>query len=128
MGGRCIGRVVIAVVTTLVMSGAMSGGALAQPTEPESRHATFTATSTSTPDRAAARTSGQRFALLAEVSLGTAVVAAGFTAYWYFYKYKRLLHKFEERHVASLANSETKIDVVPWVQPQSSGVMIAGWF
>ncbi len=92
------------------------------------RHAKFTAASTSPPDRAHARTSGQRFALIADVSLGTAVVAAGFTAYWYFYKYKRLLHKFEERHVASITNSETKIDVVPWVQPQSSGVMIAGWF
>ncbi len=92
------------------------------------RHAKFTAASTSPTDRAHARTSGQRFALLADVSLGTAAVAAGFTAYWYVYKYKRFLQKSEERHVASLTNSETKIDVVPWVQPQSSGVMIAGWF
>jgi hypothetical protein len=99
------------------------------------RHAKFTAASTSTADRADARTSGQRFALLADLSLGTAVVAAGFTAYWYFYKYKGSHRKPEERRVASphqsasrLATLETKIDVLPWVQPQSSGVMIAGWF
>jgi len=92
------------------------------------RHATFTAASTSAADRAEARTSGKRFALLADLSLGTAVVAAGFTAYWYFYKYKGGHRKPDERRVARLANLETKIDVLPWVQPQSSGVMIAGWF
>jgi len=95
MGGRCIGPVGIAV---------------------------FTAASTSPRDRADARTSGQRFALIADVSLGTAVLAAGFTASWYFYKYKRLLQKSEERHVASLTNSETKIDVVPWVPNLSPAV------
>jgi PEGA domain len=94
-----------------------------------SRHATFTAASTSTPDRAEARTSGRRFAHIADLSLGTAAVAAGFTAYWYLYKYRRSPRKSEERHVALIHSTlQTKIDVVPWVQPQSSGVMIAGWF
>jgi PEGA domain-containing protein len=94
-----------------------------------SRHATFTAASTSSPDRAEARTSGRRFALLADLSLGTAAVAAGVTAYWYIYKYRRSPRKSEERHAALVHPIlQTKIDVVPWVQPQSSGVMIAGWF
>lgn len=94
-----------------------------------SRHATFTAASTSSSDRAEARTSGRRFALIADLSLGTAAVAAGFTAYWYIYKYRRSPRKSEERHVALIHPTlQTKIDVVPWVQPQSSGVMIAGWF
>jgi lysozyme family protein len=89
------------------------------------QHATFTAGSTSKVDRADARTNGQRFALIADLSLGTAVVAAGFTAYWYFYKYKRSPKKSEERHPPQV---ETKLDVVPWVQSQSGGVTIAGWF
>lgn len=90
-----------------------------------SQHATFTGSSTSRLDRANARTSGQRFALIADLSLGTAVVAAGFTAYWYFYKYKRFPKNSEERHPPQV---ETKLDVVPWVQSQSGGVTLAGWF
>src|SRR4051812_44849987 len=35
MGGRCIGRVVIAAFATLAISGARSGGALAQPAQPQ---------------------------------------------------------------------------------------------
>jgi hypothetical protein len=82
------------------------------------------------------------------------VAAAGFTAYWYFYKYKRAPQKLpnlENRHPPRAAPSEensgpaekavggsssristslieTKLDVVPWVQPQSGGVTIAGRF
>lgn len=89
------------------------------------QHATFTGGSTSKLDRADARANGQRFALISDLSLGTAVVAAGFTAYWYFYKYKRSPKKSEERHPPQV---ETKLDVVPWVQSQSGGVTIAGWF
>jgi len=127
MGGRCIGRVGIAVLTTLVMFGARSGGALARPTEPASKAPA--GDSKRAPEPAGSGNSaGKRFALIADISLGTPVVAAGFTAYWYLYKYQRLLQKSEERRVASLVNSETKIDVLPWVQSQSSGVMIAGWF
>ena len=115
------------------------------------QHTTFTAGATSPLDRADARTSGQRFALIADLSLATAVAAAGFTAYWYFTKYKQPPKKQEERRPlamtpdprpirhdsASLLDStphdsaslrETKLDVVPWVQSQSGGVMIAGWF
>jgi len=90
-----------------------------------SQHSTFTGASTSKLDRDDARTNGKRFALITDVALGTAVVAAGFTAYWYFYKYKRSPNKPEERHPPP---AETKLDVVPWVQSQSGGVTIAGWF
>jgi hypothetical protein len=90
-----------------------------------SRHSTFTGASTSAPDRADARTSGQRFALIADISLGAAAVAAGFTAYWYFTKYRQQPKKSDERHPPPV---DAKLDVVPWVQPQSGGVTIAGRF
>lgn len=116
-----------------------------------SQHSTFTGASTSRLDRADARTNGQRFALITDLSLGTAAVAAGFTAYWYYYKYKQRPEKPEERHPppvdptgenpgptgkavggptarASASLIETKLEVVPWVQSQSGGVTIAGWF
>jgi hypothetical protein len=81
------------------------------------QHATFTGASTSPAAREDARTNGQRFALVSDVSLGAAVIAAGFTAYWYVARYR-----------PSRARMEAKLDVVPWVQPQSGGAAIAGWF
>ncbi|HEX7836910.1 MAG TPA: PEGA domain-containing protein [Kofleriaceae bacterium] len=75
-------------------------------------HATFTGRATSGPDREVARTRGKRFALVADASFAVTAVAASFTAYWYFYKYK----------------PHAKLDVVPWVQPRSGGAAIAGWF
>jgi hypothetical protein len=90
-----------------------------------SQHSTFTGASTSRLDRADARANGQRFALITDLSLGTAAVAAGVTAYWYFYKYKRFPKKPEQRPPPPVV---TKLDVVPWIQSQSGGVTIAGWF
>jgi hypothetical protein len=90
-----------------------------------SQHSTFTGASTSQLDREDARSNGQRFALIADISLGTAAVAAGFTAYWYFTKYRQEPKKPDERHPPPV---DAKLDVVPWVQPQSGGVTIAGWF
>lgn len=89
------------------------------------QHSTFTAASTSKLDREDARINGRRFALITDLSLGTTVVAAGFTAYWYFYKYRRAPPKPEDRHPPPV---EAKLDVVPWVQSQSGGVTIAGRF
>jgi hypothetical protein len=92
------------------------------------RHATFTRASTSAPDRDAARTSGRRLALASDIALGTAVVAAGYTVYWYFARYRRpprVPRAQEDRHSAPV---DAKLDVVPWVQPQSGGVTIAGRF
>jgi PEGA domain/Tetratricopeptide repeat len=89
------------------------------------QHSTFTSASTSKLDREDARTNGQRFALISDISLGTAVVAAGFTTYWYFYKYRHSPPKSEDRHPPPV---EAKLDVVPWVQSQSGGITIAGRF
>jgi hypothetical protein len=115
------------------------------------QHATFTAASTSRLDREGARTAGERFALLTDLSLAVTMAAAGFTAYWYFTRSKQHPRKQPGQHedhrpaTGELMGSapratgravgatprkfiRTKLDVVPWVQAQSSGVMIAGWF
>jgi hypothetical protein len=89
------------------------------------QHSTFTGATTSKLDREDARSNGQRFALIADISLGAAVVAAGFTAYWYFTKYRQHPKKLEERHPPPV---DAKLDVVPWVQPRSGGATLAGRF
>jgi hypothetical protein len=89
------------------------------------QHSTFTAAKTSKLDREDAQTNGQRLALAADISLGTAVVAAGFTAYWYFAKYRQHPRKPDERRPPSV---DAKLDVVPWVKPEAGGAMLAGWF
>jgi hypothetical protein len=88
------------------------------------QHAAFTGATTSKLGREDARTNGKRFALVTDVSLGTAAVAAGITAYWYFYRYKQT-QKLDDR---SSRPVETKLEVVPWVQTRSGGAVIAGWF
>jgi hypothetical protein len=84
-------------------------------------HATFTSASTTPADREDARSNGKRLAQLTDISIATAVVAAGFTTYWYFYKHKR-------RDQQVVVKPSAKVDVVPWVQSQSGGVTLAGWF
>lgn len=83
-------------------------------------HSTFSAASTSRSGREDARTSGRQLAMLADVSLAAAAVAAGFTVTWYIYRYRQ--------HPGNRANNSAKLDAVPWVQPQSGGLAIAGWF
>ena len=67
----------------------------------------------------------------------TAAAAAGFTAYWYFYRYKRRLTKSTADRARNPGDSRpgrhssqihTKLDAFPWVQPQLGGMTIAGWF
>ncbi|HET7503818.1 MAG TPA: PEGA domain-containing protein [Kofleriaceae bacterium] len=89
------------------------------------QHSTFTGASTSSADRQHARDRGERYALISDVSLGAAVAAAGFTAYWYFAKYRPAVAKPEQQHSGSV---DAKLDVIPWVQPQSGGLTAFGWF
>jgi PEGA domain len=100
-------------------------------------HAVFTRRTTLPADRADAQADGRLLARLADAAAITAVAAAGFTAYWYFYRYRgRLANSTEDaardpsdsrpaRHSPPIS---TKLDVVPWVQPQLGGMMVAGWF
>ena len=70
--------------------------------------------------RSDAQANGKLLAHLTDAALGTAVVAAGFTAYWYFYRYKR--------GAANAPSDRAKLDLVPWVQPSYGGMAIAGRF
>jgi hypothetical protein len=88
-------------------------------------HATFVGAATAASDREDARVRGQQDVLIAGISLGTAVVAAGVTVAWYFVKYRQPHRKSDNRPRPPAA---AKLDVVPWVQPQSGGVTLAGRF
>jgi PEGA domain len=107
-------------ITVVAIAGATVAGVLAL-----RRHDTFAGAMTSAIDRQDARDAGTRLARVSDVAIGTAVVAAGFTTGWYFFKYRQRPEKPEVRRSPA---GNAKLDVVPWVQPQSGGVTIAGWF
>lgn len=90
-----------------------------------SRHGTFTGADATRNERLDARTSGENLALVTDLALGTAVVAAGFTAYWYFFKYKPGKAKFSAEAAPS---TMSKVDLVPWVQSEAGGFSVAGSF
>jgi hypothetical protein len=100
-------------LTVAAVAGAGTLGALAL-----REHATFTRRTTDPVDRDDARANGRLLAQLTDVAIGTAIAAAGFTAYWYFYRYKRRLDN----------SRQTKLAMVPWVQPQLGGMTVAGRF
>jgi hypothetical protein len=100
-------------LTIAAIGGASTLGALAL-----RQHAVFTRRTTEPVAREDARANGRLLAQLADVASITAVAAAGFTAYWYFYRYKGRLDN----------SRQAKLDVVPWVQPQLGGMTLAGRF
>jgi hypothetical protein len=87
------------------------------------KHGTFTAGDSSAGERNDARDAGKRFALISDLTLVGALGAAGFTAYWYFFKYKPAQGKLATEQVP-------KVTVVPWVQPhtQEGGLSLLGRF
>jgi len=92
------------------------------------QHTVFARRSTSPADRVDAQADGRRLAHLADASVITAVAAAGFTAYWYLYRYRGRVVKSTADRTGKPGDSSTKLDVVPWVQSQLGGMAIAGWF
>jgi hypothetical protein len=89
-----------------------------------SRHGTFTDPQTSPVNREDAQASGKTLALVTDLCFVGAVGAAAFTTYWYLKKYKPQA----QLHVERQAGIRPKVDVVPWVQPQASGLAVAGAF
>jgi hypothetical protein len=87
------------------------------------QHSTFTAANTPGLDRLDAQDNGKSFAHLTDAFIGGAVVAAGFTAYWYLYKYRPAARAY-----AAETHPVSKVQVVPWVQPDASGFVLAGAF
>jgi hypothetical protein len=119
-------------LTLAAAAGASTLGALAI-----RQHAAFTRRTTAPVDRDDARANGRLLAQLTDAAIVTAVAAAGFTAYWYFYRYKRRLDNSAAHRAGSptagrsarhAVSRQAKLDVVPWVQPQLGGMTLAGRF
>lgn len=110
-------------VTLAAAAGAGILGALAI-----RQHTVFARRSTSPADRADAQANGRLLAHLADASVITAVAAAGFTAYWYFYRYRERLVNSTADRTGKPGDSSPKLDVVPWVQSQLGGMAVAGSF
>ncbi len=92
-------------------------------------HGTFVGDDSTRNERLDARASGENYALFSDVMLGTTLVAAGFTTYWYLVKYRKGNAKPADSSPNSpLAPTMSKVDVVPWVQPSASGLSVAGTF
>jgi hypothetical protein len=89
------------------------------------QHSIFTGASTTTPDRLDAEENGRHLAIASDFLLLGTLGAAGFTAYWYVYKYKKALDKPAEDTTNPNA---PKLDFIPWVQPGGGGLAAVGTF
>lgn len=104
------------------------------------QHGTYTANESTPVERADAKTNGERLALVSDLTLIGGLGAAGFTAYWYLYKYRRGQQKpaaeqpAPPRAVPPVVRRHrdeshyAKVVVAPWVQPEASGLAIVGAF
>jgi PEGA domain len=98
-----------------------------------SAHSTFTAGDSKAVDRADAKSNGTTLAHVTDIMFAGALVAGGFTAYWYFFKYKPAQKKLTEGEQPIIrrdpnAPDISKVDVIPWVQPTAGGFSVAGSF
>jgi len=111
-------------ITVAAFGAFIVGGILAV-----GEHGTFVAADSTRNERLDAQASGQNYALFSDVMLGTTIVAAGFTTFWYLFKYRKGNAKAAESPSTSpLAPTMSKVDVLPWVQPSASGFSVAGTF
>ncbi|NVB77830.1 MAG: PEGA domain-containing protein [Kofleriaceae bacterium] len=100
------------------------------------KHNTFTSPDSTSPERKDAQVQGKNLALVSDICLGGAVVAGAFTAYWYLFKWKPAHRAYEDRDKPAAAPVAPdvdaalvpKINVVPWVQPDAGGLVVAGSF
>ncbi|MDQ3369796.1 MAG: PEGA domain-containing protein [Myxococcota bacterium] len=116
-GGLAVGFATVATVTGLLAVG---------------KHGTFDDAASTPDERADAKASGERLALITDVCIAGAVVAGGFATYWYFAKYRpaRRTRTLERQAgtVRTAPLAAAKVDVVPWVKPGGGGFVLAGRF
>jgi hypothetical protein len=120
-GGATIGLTVAATITGIMAVG---------------KHSTYVDTDPAiTPvERADAQSSGKTLALVTDLCIVGAIGAAGFTAYWYIYKWKPKHDASKERPAEEAhrrprrGNLAPKVGMAPWVQPQAGGLVLAGAF
>jgi hypothetical protein len=81
------------------------------------QHDIFTGKNTSPNDRLDARDNGKLFAHVADATLAGTVLAAAFTGYWYWFKVR-----------PAAQETQPKVGLAPWVQPDASGLTAFGSF
>ena len=88
-------------------------------------HSTFVGRTTDAQDRFDAQINGRHAAEVSDVFLGASVAAAGFTAAWYFWKYRKPQGGAgDDTHNPNAP----KLDLGPWVQPDATGLMARATF
>ena len=90
-----------------------------------SQHHAYTDPTFTASERKDAQSTGRTLEHVTDACWGGAIVAAGFTAYWYFFKYAPALNAppaGEQQRVVP------KVDMIPWVSPDGSGLTVAGSF
>jgi len=117
-GGAAAGLFAIGTVTGILAVG---------------KHGTFTSADSSASERSDARSSGKTLAHLTDGMFVGMLAAGGFTAYWYFTKYRPAQRKFAGESTGGPHRSGddplgAKTMVVPWVQSDAGGVSLGGWF
>ena len=108
-GGATITFTIVATITGIMAVG---------------EHSTYVDPMATKQERADAQSSGRTLAHVTDVCLVGAIGAAAFTTYWYLYKIKPQQSAQAERQ----ALNRSKVDVVPWVQPQAGGLVAVGSF
>ncbi|HTL32550.1 MAG TPA: PEGA domain-containing protein [Kofleriaceae bacterium] len=86
-------------------------------------HATYVDPKATKAERADAQSGGRTMAHITDFCLVGMIGAAAFTSYWYLYKVRPEKQAQNEREA-----NRSKVDVVPWVQPQAGGVVAVGSF
>ena len=117
------GGLTVALGVTGIITGIMA----------KSQHSTFVAEDSSKLEREDAKSNGKTLAHVTDALLISAVAAGGFTAYWYFFKYKPAKKKLAEQPDGPgrrdpNAPDISKVDVVPWVQTTGGGFSVLGSF
>ncbi|MCX5741223.1 MAG: tetratricopeptide repeat protein [Proteobacteria bacterium] len=108
------------------VSLALLGTSIATGLLASTQHDTFVAPDTTKTGRADARAVGKDYAHLTDALIGGAVVTAGFAAYWYVFQVRNKKPPADTARNGKLDVS--KVDVVPWVQHDTSGLSVFGRF
>ena len=121
------GGAAVALLGTAVITGILAVG----------QHGTYTSRDATSIERADAKANGQTLALVTDLALAGGLAAGGFTAYWYFVKYKSAQQRTEQRTEQRPATASggrrdgaqsAKVDLIPWVQSDASGLTLVGVF
>jgi hypothetical protein len=93
------------------------------------QHDTFVAPDTKKDDRLDAQDNGRTLSKVNDVMIGGAVVVAAGTAAYYFLVYRPRHADYEKKlQPAGKTALRSKVDIVPWVQSGSGGLVLGGQF